>query len=91
MKSIEKALFDMRDAEYAAFQAKLTPSVPPELFYQQSCPGGSSLAPFENKNREHFCNRADSISFLSEIQLSEDTNRGCSTSLNISGKLCGIF
>ena len=32
MKTIEELLFGLRDAEYAAFQAKLTPSVDKDLF-----------------------------------------------------------
>ena len=32
MTELQKRLFDLRDAQYAAFQSKLTPSVTPELF-----------------------------------------------------------
>ena len=32
MTELQKRLFDLRDAQYAAFQSKLTPSVAPELF-----------------------------------------------------------
>lgn len=44
MKSIEKLLFDLRDEEYAAFQAKLTPSVDQELFIGVRVPEVRKLA-----------------------------------------------
>ena len=44
MESIEKALFDLRDAEYAAFQARLTPSVSPESFIGVRVPEVRKLA-----------------------------------------------
>ena len=44
MKSIEKMLFELRDEEYAKFQAKLTPSVDPELFIGVRVPDVRKLA-----------------------------------------------
>lgn len=44
MKSIEKMLFERRDAEYAAFQAKLTPSVDSKLFIGVRVPEVRKLA-----------------------------------------------
>ncbi|MBQ0101977.1 MAG: DNA alkylation repair protein [Firmicutes bacterium] len=44
MKKIEKLLFDLRDEEYAAFQAKLTPTVDRELFIGVRVPEVRKLA-----------------------------------------------
>ena len=44
MKTIEDLLFGLRDAEYAAFQAKLTPSVDKELFIGVRVPEVRKLA-----------------------------------------------
>ena len=44
MKQIEEMLFELRDAEYAAFQAKLTPSVEKELFIGVRVPEVRKLA-----------------------------------------------
>lgn len=44
METIEKMLFEIRDAEYAAFQAKLTPSVDKELFIGVRVPEVRKLA-----------------------------------------------
>lgn len=44
MKMIEELLFGLRDAEYAAFQAKLTPSVDKELFIGVRVPEVRKLA-----------------------------------------------
>ena len=44
MKEIEKLLFELRDAEYAEFQAKLTPSVDKELFIGVRVPEVRKLA-----------------------------------------------
>ena len=44
MKSITESLFELRDKEYAKFQAKLTPSVDPELFIGVRVPDVRKLA-----------------------------------------------
>lgn len=44
MKAIEELLFEHRDVEYAAFQAKLTPSVDKELFIGVRVPQVRKLA-----------------------------------------------
>lgn len=44
MKTVEKLLFGLRDPEYAAFQAKLTPSVDKELFIGVRVPEVRKLA-----------------------------------------------
>ena len=44
MKTITELLFDLRDEEYAAFQAKLTPSVDKELFIGVRVPEVRKLA-----------------------------------------------
>ena len=44
MKNIEKLLFELRDAEYAEFQAKLTPSIDKELFIGVRVPEVRKLA-----------------------------------------------
>ena len=44
MKSITESLFELRDEEYAKFQAKLTPSVVPELFIGVRVPDVRKLA-----------------------------------------------
>lgn len=44
MKTIEELLFELRDEEYAAFQAKLTPSVDRELFIGVRVPEVRKLA-----------------------------------------------
>ena len=44
MKTIETLLFELRDAEYAEFQAKLTPSVDKELFIGVRVPEVRKLA-----------------------------------------------
>lgn len=44
MKSITESLFELRDEEYAKFQAKLTPSVDPELFIGVRVPDVKKLA-----------------------------------------------
>ena len=44
METIEKLLFELRDEEYAQFQAKLTPSVDPELFVGVRVPEVRKLA-----------------------------------------------
>ena len=44
MKSIEKMLFELRDEEYAKFQAKLTPTVDPALFIGVRVPEVRKLA-----------------------------------------------
>lgn len=44
MKSITESLFELRDEEYAKFQAKLTPSVAPELFIGVRVPDVRKLA-----------------------------------------------
>ena len=44
MEAIEKLLFELRDEEYAQFQAKLTPSVGPELFIGVRVPEVRKLA-----------------------------------------------
>lgn len=44
MKSIIESLFELRDEEYAEFQAKLTPSVAPELFIGVRVPDVRKLA-----------------------------------------------
>ncbi len=44
MKSITKLLFELRDEEYAKFQAKLTPSVNPKLFIGVRVPEVRKLA-----------------------------------------------
>ena len=44
MKAIEDLLFELRDAEYAEFQAKLTPSVDKELFIGVRVPEVRKLA-----------------------------------------------
>lgn len=56
MKSFTKALFDLRDEEYAKFQAKLTPSVDPKLFIGVRVPDVRKLAKElkDNKNVESF-------------------------------------
>lgn len=44
MKTIERLLFELRDEEYAKFQAKLTPTVDPELFIGVRVPEGRKFA-----------------------------------------------
>ena len=44
MESITKLLFELRDEEYAKFQAKLTPSVDPKLFIGVRVPDVRKLA-----------------------------------------------
>lgn len=44
MKTVEDLLFERRDPNYAAFQAKLTPSVDPELFIGVRVPEVRKLA-----------------------------------------------
>ena len=44
MTEFQKKLFDLRDVEYAAFQAKLTPTVPAELFIGVRVPQVRTLA-----------------------------------------------
>ncbi len=44
MKEIENLLFELRDEEYAAFQAKLTPTVNKELFIGVRVPEARKLA-----------------------------------------------
>ena len=44
MKAVEELLFELRDTEYAAFQAKLTPSVDKELFIGVRVPEVRKLA-----------------------------------------------
>lgn len=44
MTDFQRLLFDLRDEEYAAFQAKLTPTVPAELFIGVRVPQARKLA-----------------------------------------------
>lgn len=60
MKSITKLLFDLRDEEYARFQAKLTPSVDPELFIGVRVPNVRKLA-------KQLKNNPNAEAFLQEI------------------------
>ena len=60
MKSIEKMLFELRDEEYAKFQAKLTPTVAPELFIGVRVPEVRKLAKKLKDN-------PDAAKFLKEL------------------------
>lgn len=60
MKSITELLFELRDEEYAKFQAKLTPTVAPELFIGVRVPEVRKLAKLL-KNGE------DTEAFLREL------------------------
>ena len=60
MKSIEKMLFELRDEEYAKFQAKLTPTVAPELFIGVRVPEVRKLAKKLKDN-------SDAAKFLKEL------------------------
>ena len=60
MESITESLFGLRDAEYAKFQAKLTPSVKPELFIGVRVPEVRKLA-------KHLKNTPDAEAFLREL------------------------
>lgn len=60
MKSITDLLFELRDEEYARFQAKLTPSVDPELFIGVRVPEVRKLAKLLK-------NTPDAEAFLREL------------------------
>lgn len=60
MKSIEKKLFELRDEEYAKFQAKLTPSVDARLFIGVRVPEVRKLA-------KQLKNDSDALKFLKEL------------------------
>lgn len=60
MKSITESLFELRDEEYAKFQAKLTPSVDPELFIGVRVPAVRKLA-------KSLMNKPDAEAFLQEL------------------------
>ena len=60
MKSITESLFELRDEEYAKFQAKLTPSVDPELFIGVRVPNVRKLAKLLK-------NDSDAQAFLREL------------------------
>ena len=60
MKSIEKKLFELRDEEYAKFQAKLTPSVDAGLFIGVRVPEVRKLA-------KQLKNDSDALKFLKEL------------------------
>ena len=60
MKSIEKMLFELRDEEYAKFQAKLTPTVDPALFIGVRVPEVRKLAKKLKDN-------SDAAKFLKEL------------------------
>ena len=60
MESIRKLLFELRDEEYAKFQAKLTPSVDSELFIGVRVPEVRKLAKLLKNN-------PDAEAFLSEL------------------------
>lgn len=62
MKTIIEKLFELRDEEYAAFQAKLTPSVDPSLFIGVRVPACRALAKDLYKNDIEEVKR-----FLSEL------------------------
>ncbi|MDO5440991.1 MAG: DNA alkylation repair protein [Bacillota bacterium] len=50
MTTIQKKLFELRDEDYAKFQAKLTPTVDPELFIGVRVPACRALAKDLHKN-----------------------------------------
>ena len=60
MKSITESLFELRDEEYAKFQAKLTPSVDPELFIGVRVPDVRKLAKLLKNN-------PDAEAFMQEL------------------------
>ena len=60
MESITKLLFELRDEEYAKFQAKLTPSVDPKLFIGVRVPDVRKLA-------KELKNNPDVEAFLQEL------------------------
>ena len=60
MRSVTEALFELRDEEYAGFQAKLTPSVDPELFIGVRVPEVRRLAKLLK-------NEPDAEAFLREL------------------------
>ena len=60
MRSVTEALFELRDEEYARFQAKLTPSVAPELFIGVRVPEVRRLAKLLK-------NEPDAEAFLREL------------------------
>ncbi len=60
MKSIIESLFELRDEEYAKFQAKLTPSVAPELFIGVRVPDVRRLAKLLK-------NDSDAEAFMQEL------------------------
>lgn len=60
MKSITDALFELRDEGYAKFQAKLTPSVDPQLFMGVRVPDVRKLA-------KSLKNAPDAEAFLQEL------------------------
>ncbi len=60
MKSIRELLFELRDEEYAKFQAKLTPSVDSELFIGVRVPEVRKLAKLLK-------NSSDAEAFLQEL------------------------
>lgn len=55
MNSIQKKLFEEQDKEYAAFQAKLTPTVPPEFFIGVRVPCCRAIA------KDLYKNNADEV------------------------------
>lgn len=60
MKEIEEMLFELRDAEYAAFQAKLTPSVEKERFIGVRVPEVRKLA-------KQLCQEPIALEFIHEL------------------------
>ena len=60
MKSITESLLELRDEEYAKFQAKLTPSVAPELFIGVRVPDVRKLAKLLKNN-------PDAEAFMQEL------------------------
>ena len=60
MKSITESLLELRDEEYAKFQAKLTPSVDPELFIGVRVPDVRKLAKLLKNN-------PDAEAFMQEL------------------------
>lgn len=53
MENIQKKLFELQDEKYAQFQAKLTPTVPSELFIGVRVPEVRKLAKVYCKDPEH--------------------------------------
>lgn len=53
MENIQKKLFELQDEKYAQFQAKLTPTVPAELFIGVRVPEVRKLAKVYYKEPEH--------------------------------------